>query len=82
MPRKSAAQKSENSARFYRQAIDEAYRGGEIDAPLTAAMRWLYAALRHKAAECPADAPAIYRHATEQIAIFAEKLAIRTTDTK
>jgi hypothetical protein len=82
MPRKTAAEKSANSASFYRGRISEAYKGGEIDAPLTEAMRWLYAALRRKAAESPSEAPGIYQHATEQIAIYADKLTIRTSDKK
>lgn len=82
MARKTAADKSAASASFYRRRIEDAYRSGEIDAPLTEAMRWLYAALRRKAAESPSEAPGIYRHATEQIAIFADKLTIRTSDKK
>ena len=78
MPRKTPADKAVNSARYHEAAIKAAYESGEIDAPLTAAMRWLYAALRQKALESPAEAVAVYVHATDQIAAFAAQLQRRT----
>lgn len=78
MPRKTAADKARNSASYYRDAVQKAYETGDIDAPLTQAMRWLYAALAQKARETPAEAEGLYRHATEQIAAFAESVQNRT----
>lgn len=78
MARKTAAERAENSARYWQRAIEAAYQAGEIDAPLTVAMRWLYAALVQKTREAPAEAPAFYKHATEAIAAYAAQLQRRT----
>jgi hypothetical protein len=77
MPRKTAADKARNSARYYKDQIKEAWKDyeqkkAEIDAPLTEAMRWLYAALAQRARENPAAADALYRQTTENLAKFAE----------
>jgi type VI protein secretion system component VasF len=77
MPRKTAADKARNSARYYKGQIKEAWKNyeqkkAEIDAPLTEAMRWLYAALAQRARENPAAADALYRQTTENLAKFAE----------
>jgi hypothetical protein len=77
MPRKTAADKARNSARYYKDQIKEAWKNyeqkkAEIDAPLTEAMRWLYAALAQRARENPAAAAALYRQTTENLAKFAE----------
>jgi type VI protein secretion system component VasF len=77
MPRKTAAEKARNSAGYHKRKIQEAYTAGEIDAPLTQAMRWLYAALAQRAREDPAAGPALYRHATESLAEFAEQIQNR-----
>jgi len=77
MPRKTAADKARNSARHFKEKIQDAYRTGEIDAPLTQAMRWLYAALAQRAREDPEAAPALYRHATDSLAAFAEQIQNR-----
>ena len=53
-----------------------------MDAPLTAAMRWLYAALAQRAREKPAEAQGLYQHATEQIAAYAESVQNRTARKK
>lgn len=78
VPRKTLAQKAQNSALYHEKQIKDAYASGEIDAPLTAAMRWLYAALHIKAIESPAEAPAVYKHATDAIAAYAAQLQHRT----
>ena len=77
MPRKTAADKARNSARYYKDQIKKAQERhetgeAEIDAPLTEAMRWLYAALAQRARENPAAAAALYRQTTENLAKFAE----------
>lgn len=79
MPRKSMADRMNASARFHRAQIREAYENGnEMDAPLDAAVRWLKAALAQKARYSPAEAQEAYRHATEQLAAYAESLQRRT----
>jgi len=78
VPRKTPADKARNSSRYYREAVKAAYTSGDIDAPLTQAMRWLYAALTQRARETPAEAEGLYRHATEQIAAYAESVQHRT----
>ena len=83
MPRRSLADRINSSARYHRAQIRKAYEdGSDMDAPLTAAMRWLYAALAQKARQSPAEAHEAYRHATEQIAAYAETLQRRTADGK
>lgn len=77
MPRKTAAEKARKSTGYHKGRIQEAYATGEIDAPLTQAMRWLYAALAQRAREDPAAAPALYRHAAESLAAFAEQIQNR-----
>lgn len=77
MPRKTAADKARNSTRHHKDQIKEAWkkyeqRDAEIDAPLTEAMRWLYAALAQRARENPPAADALYRQTTENLAKFAE----------
>lgn len=77
MPRRTAADKARNSTRYYKDQIKEAWKNyeqkkAEIDAPLTEAMRWLYAALAQRARENPAAADALYRQTTENLAKFAE----------
>ena len=72
MPRKTAADRAKNSAKHFKEQIQDAYGTGEIDAPLTQAMRWLYAALAQRARENPAAADALYRQTTENLAKFAE----------
>jgi hypothetical protein len=74
MPRKTAAERARNSTRHFKQNIADAYGTGEIDAPLTQAMRWLYAALAQRAREDPEAAPGLYRHATDSLAGFAEQI--------
>lgn len=77
MPRKTAADRAKNSAKHFKDKIQDAYGTGEIDAPLTQAMRWLYAALAQRAREDPAAAPGLYRHATDNLAAFAEQIQNR-----
>jgi hypothetical protein len=77
MPRKTAADKAKNSAKHFKEQIQGAYGTGEIDAPLTQAMRWLYAALAQRAREDSAAAPGLYRHATDNLAAFAEQIQNR-----
>jgi type VI protein secretion system component VasF len=77
MPRRTAADKARNSSRHFKDQIQNAYGTGEIDAPLTQAMRWLYAALAQRAREDPAAAPALYKHATDSLAAFAEQIQNR-----
>jgi hypothetical protein len=77
MPRRTAADRARNSARYYKDQIKDAWkkhekREAEIDAPLTEAMRWLYAALAQRARENPAAAAALYQQTTENLAKFAE----------
>lgn len=79
MPRKTAADKARNSARYYKNLIKKTWekyekREAEIDAPLTEAMRWLYAALAQRARENPAAAAELYRQTTENLAKFAENI--------
>lgn len=74
MPRKTPAQKAANSTAHFKQRIADAYATGEIDAPLTRAMQWLYAALAQRARENQAEAPELYKHATDSISAFAEQL--------
>jgi hypothetical protein len=79
MPKKTAADKARNSTRYYRDQIKDAWKKyeqkeAEIDAPLTEAMRWLYAALAQRARENPPAAAALYRQTTENLAKFAENI--------
>jgi type VI protein secretion system component VasF len=79
MPRKTAADRARNSTRYYKDQIRKAQakyekKESEIDAPLTEAMRWLYAALAQRARENPAAAAALYRKTTENLAKFAEDI--------
>ena len=60
MPRKTAADKARNSTRHFKEKIQEAYGTGEIDAPLTQAMRWLYAALAQRPTAWP-HSPSRYK---------------------
>lgn len=78
MPKKTRADKTRASAEYHRAEIRRAYEEDDIIAPLTAAMRWLYAALAQKQRESPGDAHAAYRHATDQIATYADMLQHRT----
>ena len=79
MPRKTATDKARASAQYHKAQIQKAYEdGNEMDAPLTAAMRWLYAALAQKAKHSPNEAHEAYRHATGQISAYAESLQNRT----
>jgi type VI protein secretion system component VasF len=77
VPKKTAADKARNSASYYKKKIEDAWKNYrlkkvEIDAPLTEAMRWLYAALAQRARENPAAAAELYRQTTESLAKFAE----------
>jgi len=78
VPRKTPAQRAAASAAYHRKQIQDAHRSGEIDAPLTAAMRWLYAALAQQAMDNPSEAAGMYGHATDQIAQYAESVQQRT----
>lgn len=82
MPRKTPADKAAASARYHREQMRKACQSPEPDAPLTAAMRWLYSALAQQAKENPSEARGMYQHATEQIAAYAETVQHRTAARK
>lgn len=80
MPRKTAADKARNSARYWKEEIKKAYpkqTDKDLDGPLSLAVRWLYAALAQRAQENPAAAREMYKHATDQLAGFAEQIQNR-----
>jgi len=77
MPRKTAADRARNSARYWNKQIKDAYTrqtDKDLSPPLTEAMRWLYAALSQRSDEDPAAAREMYKHATVQLAGFAEQI--------
>jgi hypothetical protein len=77
VPRKTAADKARSSAKYWKEEIKKAYpkqTSKDLDGPLTQAMRWLYAALAQRAEEDPSSARELYKHATDQLAGFAEQI--------
>lgn len=87
MPRKTAADRAANSARYHRGQITKAKERArenpeEISVPMEAAVRWLYAALAQAAKANPDKAAERYNHAADQIAIYAESVQSRTADGK
>ena len=83
MPKKTIADRAANSAKYHQEQIKKAWVLAQEDpknnreAPLTAAMRWLYAALAQVAEYDPSSAEDRYKHATEQIAVYAESVQSR-----
>jgi hypothetical protein len=83
VPKKTIADRAANSAKYHQERIKDAWDLARQDpdnnreAPLTAAMRWLYAALAQVTEYDPDSAEDRYRHATEQIAVYAESVQSR-----
>jgi hypothetical protein len=66
------------SEAYHRAQIQAAYESGVQDAPLQAAVRWLYAALAQRARDLgPAAAAAMYDHVTHEIAKQAVSVGSR-----
>jgi hypothetical protein len=74
MPRRTAAEKAEKSARYWKEQIRKAYGTGKRSAPLAEAVRWLYGALAQRSEESPGDEEEMYKWATDQLSGFAEQI--------
>lgn len=82
VPRRTSQDRATASHAYHRAKIRAGYESGVPDAPLQAAVRWLYAALAQRARDLgPAEAATMYDHVTHEIAKQAASVGSRVPTT-